>query len=154
MIPPPESGEGDSPAPHFGHGRSGKPRRVASVAIARVLGPGSASGVTRARGRTEQFRPAPELMEFIGRPLLVGVNPDAVEAMPTAYASIKLPEDVMETDPDEIVILSIKCRREWRAWATGIARAERAALATLIDQLLAERARSRGLSDPPARGKD
>lgn len=31
--------------------------------------------------RPEQFRPAPELMEFIGRPLLVGANPDATEAM-------------------------------------------------------------------------
>lgn len=32
-------------------------------------------------GRTEQFRPVPELMEVIGRPLLVGANPDAVEAV-------------------------------------------------------------------------
>jgi Meiotically up-regulated gene 113 len=34
-------------------------------------------------GRTEQFRPAAELMEFIGKPLLVGANPDAVEAVPS-----------------------------------------------------------------------
>jgi hypothetical protein len=33
-------------------------------------------------GRTEQFRPVAEIMEFIGRPLLVGPNPAAVEAMP------------------------------------------------------------------------
>jgi hypothetical protein len=33
-------------------------------------------------GRTEQFRPGADLLEFIGRPLLVGVNPDAVEASP------------------------------------------------------------------------
>jgi hypothetical protein len=32
-------------------------------------------------GRSEQFRPAPELMAFIGRPLLVDPNPDAVEVM-------------------------------------------------------------------------
>jgi hypothetical protein len=57
-------------------------------------------------------------------------------------------------DPDEIVILSIKCRREWREWAMGLARAERASLATLIDQLLAERARLRGLTSPPARGRE
>lgn len=57
-------------------------------------------------------------------------------------------------NPDEVVILSIKCRREWREWAMSIARAERASLATLIDQLLAERARERGLTDPPLRGKD
>ena len=37
-------------------------------------------------GRTEQFRPAPDLMEFIGRPLLVGANPDAIEAMESAPA--------------------------------------------------------------------
>lgn len=33
-------------------------------------------------GRTEQFRPAAELMAFIGRPLLVHPDPEAVEAMP------------------------------------------------------------------------
>jgi hypothetical protein len=33
-------------------------------------------------GRTEQFRPATELMEFLGRPLLVGADPDTVEAIP------------------------------------------------------------------------
>lgn len=55
-------------------------------------------------------------------------------------------------DPDEIVILSIKCRREWREWAMSVAKAERATLATLIDQLLAERARERGLPEPPSRG--
>ena len=59
-----------------------------------------------------------------------------------------------KSDRDEIVILSIKCRREWREWAMDIARAERASLATLIDQLLAERARERGLPDPPLRGKE
>jgi hypothetical protein len=57
-------------------------------------------------------------------------------------------------DPDEIVILSIKCRREWREWAMSLAKAKRASLATLIDQLLAESARERGLPEPPARGRD
>jgi hypothetical protein len=59
-----------------------------------------------------------------------------------------------KTNPDEVVILSIKCRREWREWAMSIARAERASLATLIDQLLAQRARDRELPDPPLRGKE
>jgi hypothetical protein len=54
---------------------------------------------------------------------------------------------------DDIVILTLKCRREWRDWALDLAAAERASLATLIDQLLAERARQRGLKAPPARGK-
>ena len=35
-------------------------------------------------GRTEQFRPAPDLMKFIGRPLFVGANSDSVEALPVA----------------------------------------------------------------------
>jgi hypothetical protein len=41
--------------------------------------------------RPEQFRPAAELMEFIGRPLLVGPNPDAVEAIE--------PRHVRDTNP-------------------------------------------------------
>jgi hypothetical protein len=32
-------------------------------------------------GRTEQFQPGPDLMEFIGKPLLVQPDPDAVEAI-------------------------------------------------------------------------
>ncbi len=32
-------------------------------------------------GRTEQFRPASDLMAFIGRPLLVDPNPETVESM-------------------------------------------------------------------------
>jgi Meiotically up-regulated gene 113 len=31
---------------------------------------------------TEQFRPTPELMEFIGKPLLVSANPESVEVTP------------------------------------------------------------------------
>lgn len=31
-------------------------------------------------GKTEQFRPAAELMEFMGKPLLVSANPDTIEA--------------------------------------------------------------------------
>jgi Meiotically up-regulated gene 113 len=31
------------------------------------------------RIRGEEFRPAPDLLEFIGRPLLVGANPNAIE---------------------------------------------------------------------------
>jgi hypothetical protein len=48
--------------------------------------------------KAEQFRPAPELMEFIGMPLLVGANPDAVEAIkfrrnePVRHARLELPD--------------------------------------------------------------
>lgn len=48
-------------------------------------------------GKTEQFKPAREILEFIGRPLLVGANPEAVEAMPVSVRSVKLHMDVIET---------------------------------------------------------
>lgn len=41
-------------------------------------------------GRSEQFRPARELLEFIGRPALVSANPDTIEAMPVDSRSIRL----------------------------------------------------------------
>jgi hypothetical protein len=48
----------------------------------------------RFRG-TEQFRPAPELMEFIGKPLLVGANPEAIEAASNAKSLLlSLPLDI------------------------------------------------------------
>lgn len=74
--------------------------------------------------------------------------------MGVATLAAKKTTRTVKADPDEIVILSIKCRREWRDWANAIAKAERAALATLIDQLLAERARERELPEPPSRGKE
>jgi Meiotically up-regulated gene 113 len=57
----------------------------AQFAHLRLKGPG------RCGRPPEQFRPAPELMAFIGRPMLVGANPDAVEAIiPVGYdASLK-----------------------------------------------------------------
>lgn len=54
------------------------------------------------RGRyPEQFRPESELMAFIGRPLLAGANPDAVEVMEpnrteSGTLSVKLHLDVIE----------------------------------------------------------
>ena len=57
-------------------------------------------------------------------------------------------------DADEIVILSIKCRRESHEWAMGISKAERANLATLIDQLLTGAARKPRLPAPPLRGRE
>ncbi len=53
-------------------------------------------------GQTEQFRPAPELMAFIDRPLLVNPNPDAVEATDVSrghrltIASIRLSKALAE----------------------------------------------------------
>ena len=36
-------------------------------------------------GTTEQFRPGRDLMDFIGKPLLVSPNPEAVEATPRKW---------------------------------------------------------------------
>ena len=50
-------------------------------------------------GRTEQFRPAPDLLTFIGRPLLVGANPDVVEAMKgrrLGYRYIRMDDELCE----------------------------------------------------------
>jgi hypothetical protein len=44
-------------------------------------------------GRTEQFRPGADLMAFIGKPLLIGINPDAIEA----HASVRT-EHVVRLD--------------------------------------------------------
>lgn len=44
-------------------------------------------------GRTEQFLPAPELLDFIGQPLLVGPNPEAVEAMKASKVDIRFQVD-------------------------------------------------------------
>jgi hypothetical protein len=44
-------------------------------------------------GRTEQFRPGADLMQFIGKPLVVGINPDAIEA----HASVRT-EHVVRLD--------------------------------------------------------
>jgi T5orf172 domain len=46
-------------------------------------------------GRTEQFRPTAELMEFIGRPLLVSPDPAAVEVMAKALETVKVDEEVI-----------------------------------------------------------
>jgi hypothetical protein len=39
--------------------------------------------------RTEQFRPGADLLEFIGKPLLVNANPEAVEAHPSRLNGFK-----------------------------------------------------------------
>lgn len=50
-------------------------------------------------GKKEQFRPGVDLMQFIGRPLLVGANPDAVELMESredARRYVRLDDELCE----------------------------------------------------------
>jgi hypothetical protein len=41
-------------------------------------------------GKTEQFQPGRDLLEFIGKPLLVGINPAVVEAIPGRAVAVRL----------------------------------------------------------------
>jgi hypothetical protein len=47
-------------------------------------------------GRTEQFRPAAELLEAIGRPLLVGPNPEAAEVMDNELKPVRITEEALD----------------------------------------------------------
>ena len=86
-------------------------------------------------GRTEQFRPAPELLAFIGRPLLVSADPDAVEAM----------------EPAKSNVMSIRGKPEWRDWLMKFAQHCRTDAVGAIDRALAEMAMREGFADPPPR---
>jgi hypothetical protein len=85
-------------------------------------------------GRTEQFRPAPDLMAFIGRPLLVGSNPDAVEAMKATGAS---------------PTVRVYATARWAEWLERGARHCRTDVAKLIDAAVADYLRARGFDEPP-----
>lgn len=75
-------------------------------------------------GRTEQFRPAPDLMEFIGRPLLVSANPDAVEAMPDRT------HDPLRHD------VTLKADSTVIGWAKLVAKARGISLAEYVSEVL------------------
>jgi Meiotically up-regulated gene 113 len=54
-------------------------------------------------GTSEQFQPAPELMEFIGRPLFTSANPDAVKEIESKLVSIRLDLTPQERDKLRVV---------------------------------------------------
>jgi hypothetical protein len=83
-------------------------------------------------GRTEQFRPDPEIMAFIGRPLLVDPNPAAVEMMSPSGKNI-----------------SFRVSGEYSEWLERLAKRHRTTLAGLIDRAIAEWAESQGFDEPP-----
>jgi hypothetical protein len=91
-------------------------------------------------GRTEQFRPAPDLMEFIGWPLLIGANPDASLAL-----LIKATCGVA---------VAIKGSPEWKEWVERLANHCRCDVSALVDQALTEHARRNGFGEIPPRRRD
>jgi hypothetical protein len=87
-------------------------------------------------GRTEQFRPASDLMAAIGRPLLVGVNPDTVEVKP-----------IPATAP---VIVNFRGTEEYRAFLEVLAAKVGASnLCELLDIAVAMMAAKYGMVMPP-----
>jgi hypothetical protein len=81
-------------------------------------------------GRTEQFRPGSDLMEFIGKPLLVGANPEAVEA-------------------EGRKMLGYRVGPQYLAWLEKVARKNRSKISGLLDQAVAKYALDIGVVDIP-----
>jgi hypothetical protein len=80
----------------------------------------------------EQFRPAPELLAFIGRPLLVDANPDAVEAME-------------HTKP----IVAFRASREYVEWLERAAKFNGDTVAAFLARGAAKQAKELGFTEPP-----
>jgi hypothetical protein len=87
-------------------------------------------------GQTEQFRPASDLMDFIGRPLLVGANPDTVEVMGV----------------DRVTIVNLKGSMEQREWLDHIARETMIPASRIVRAALSAWAKKRGY--PPMPGME
>jgi hypothetical protein len=77
-------------------------------------------------GRTEQFKPSHELMEFISRPLLVAANPETTEAIEAVSQLTLLSLKGLESEKEFLKALSRKtgvsaseiARRGMAMWAT------------------------------------
>jgi hypothetical protein len=88
-------------------------------------------------GTTEQFRPAQELMEFIGRPLLVGTNPETVEAMPSHGKPLAF---------------QMRGETKWKTWVDELSTFDERPVAMIIERALREYAEKIGFpKSPPKR---
>jgi hypothetical protein len=91
-------------------------------------------------GKTEQFRPAAELMQFIGKPLLVAANPETVEAVVPVHVRLRN------------AAIIIRSTEAWKAHVEKAAELDRApSISDFIDRAVAHYARSRGFDPPPRR---
>lgn len=88
-------------------------------------------------GRTEQFQPAPDLMAFLGRPLLAGANPDAVEAMPVIGKAI---------------IINLKGSADQAAWLEAVHRKTHISKSVIVRLALSEWAERNGHDAFPMEG--
>jgi hypothetical protein len=83
-------------------------------------------------GNTEQFRPAPELAEFIGAPLIVSPNPDTIEAMPSRQQKI---------------IMTLRGSDEFETWVKGLADFDATSVAEMTERAYAAYARQIGYAE-------
>lgn len=84
-------------------------------------------------GGTEQFRPTPELMAFLGRPLLVDQNAKITEAIPAK----------------NLLAIQIRGAPEWKAWVEEMAAFDRLSVAAMTDRALSRYAEMIGFKEPP-----
>jgi hypothetical protein len=89
-------------------------------------------------GLTEQFRPTPELMGFIGRPLLASASPGAVEVL----------DPVSHRSRGRIIIT---CSEAYEDWANQLADRLRTTKGGAFDRIAAEWAAANGFDPPPPR---
>jgi hypothetical protein len=83
-------------------------------------------------GRTEQFRSGADLMDFIGRPLFVNPDPDAIEAIPPR---------------SKLAGITIQCSRAWKEWIVRGAKYCRTDVSKLVDMALVEYLKNRGFGE-------
>lgn len=82
-------------------------------------------------GRTEQFRPNAELLEFIGRPLLVSANAKSVEVMPSK----------------DLVAFQVRASEEYKAVLVRLAKFDGKSIASLADHAIRLYLRSIGFPE-------
>jgi len=84
-------------------------------------------------GRSEQFKPADDLMRFIGRPLLVGADPESVEALQGTRNAV----------------INLKGSPSYAAWLEEASAKTHIAKATIFRVAIMEWAKKNGLPNPP-----
>ena len=89
-------------------------------------------------GRTEQFRPARELLDFIGRPLLTHADPNSIEENP-----------LNPTHRTEVIV--VRCTPVYKDWFLRLCSKTRRMPARLIDHGLVKAAEEIGFDPPPKR---